>query len=84
MKTIIILSLLSFSFSLFAAKDSVNFKKFNQSFSENMDEVLSDNPEVYESSKFQGRIPASIVEVKPENQEKLDHFEEQAFGKKSW
>ena len=84
MKTVIILSILSFSFSVLAAKDSVNFKKFNQSFSENMDEVLSDNPEVYEVKDFKGRTPASVMDVFSEEREKMDHFEEQAFGKKSW
>jgi hypothetical protein len=82
MKTIIILSLLSFSLTVLA-KDSVNFKKFNKSFTENMDEVLADNPEVYEVKKLH-RGPASVTKVKAEGLDKFDNFEEQAFGKKSW
>ncbi len=63
---------------------AVDLSEFNEKLHQNMDTVLEQNPQVYEKKSF-GRAPASVPSESPENlTEKLDHFDEQIDGQKSW
>ena len=84
MKKLIVLLCLIFSTVLIARND-VDFSSFNKEMIHNMDEVIEDNPEIYET-KNPGRVPASVKpnEVDIDTTEKLDKFQEQVSGPKSW
>ena len=81
MKYFIILSLIISSIAF--AKRDVDLGAFSMEFNKNIDEVLEDNPEVYETKPVQiKRGPASVTPI--ETIEKLDQVEEQADGFKDW
>lgn len=80
MKILILLSLILATLSVFARKD-VGLSKFNKEISKNFQEVLDQNPQIYEK-KSPSRGPASVTE-EPDNKtrtESLDNFDEQATG----
>lgn len=65
------------------AKKSVDLGIFNKEINKNMNEVIQDNPQLYETKPVRmNRAPASVSPV--ETTEKLDKFEEQADGHKDW
>lgn len=71
--------------SVIFARPDVDLSSFNKHMLENMDKVIEDNPEIYET-KTLGREPAS---VKPDPRkisptEKLDNFDPQGNAPKSW
>lgn len=83
MKMIILLSLLTLSLTIWARND-IDLSSFNKEVSKNMQEVLDENPQIYEK-RAPGRAPASIggVNEEPDNKtrtEGLDQFDEQATG----
>ncbi len=76
--------LLSLLFLPVAFGKAVDLSEFNEKLHQNMDTVLEQNPQVYEKKSF-SRAPASISSETPENlTEKLDSFDEQIDGQKSW
>lgn len=78
MKALIILCLILLSVSIWARND-IDLSSFNKEFTKNMQEVLDENPQLYE--KNSGRSPASIEEVDNKTRtEQLDNFDEQATG----
>ena len=62
---------------------NTSLEQFNKKVIEDIDVVLEDNPEVYERPN-RGRFPASVGEEPASTTNKLDKFEEQADGQKSW
>lgn len=70
-------------FSTIALGSEVDLKTFNEKMNKNIDSVLADNPEVYET-KSSGRSPASVKPKVDPTSKQLDEFEEQAAGQKSW
>ena len=80
MKALLLLLAVLVSLSVFAKKD-VDLSKFNKEISKNFQEVLDQNPQIYEK-KSPARGPASVSE-EPDNKtrtESLDNFDEQATG----
>jgi hypothetical protein len=73
---------LAFSTALMARTD-IDLSSFNKQLIENMNEVIEDNPEIYEAQN-PGRVPASVKPVEIDTTDKLDNFQEQANGQKSW
>ncbi len=72
------------SFSLFAKNDA-NFKNFNKKMNQNIDEVLEQNPHLYETKPIGGRQPASVHMIDAEDStDKLDDVVEQADTHTSW
>ena len=62
----------------------VDLQQFNQQLHKNMQQVIEDNPQMYETRK-PGRAPASVTPVIPESPtEQLDEVEEQADTHTSW
>jgi hypothetical protein len=76
MKTILVFFVFMLSVSLWARND-IDLSSFNKEFSRNMQEVLDDNPQIYEKK---GRAPASIESDTKKVSEQLDDFDEQATG----
>lgn len=66
-----------------ALAKSVNFEQFNKKLVSEIDSVIEDNPETYET-KPRGRAPASVKPEVDSTSKQLDEFEEQASGHKSW
>ena len=80
MKILILLSAILVSLSV-SARNDVDLSKFNKEISKNFQEVLDQNPQIYEK-KSPRRGPASVTE-EPYNKtrtESLDNFDEQATG----
>ncbi len=69
---------------VFARRD-VDLKTFSKKMNHNIDWVLEDNPEVYETKPIH-RGPASVTPVENEekNRDKLDEIEEQANTHTKW
>ena len=82
MKKLLLLICLVFSTVLIARTD-IDLSSFNKHMIQNMNEVIEDNPEIYET-KNPGRVPASTKAVEIDTTDKLDEFQEQANGQKSW
>ena len=82
MKKLLLLICLVFSTVLIARTD-IDLSSFNKHMLQNIDEVIEDNPEIYET-KNPGRVPASTKAVEIDTADKLDEFQEQASGQKSW
>lgn len=78
MKKLLMLILVLVSLSLWARND-IDLSSFNKEIMKNMQEVLDENPQIYEKNNV-GRSPASINETNVERTEQLDNFEEQATG----
>jgi hypothetical protein len=80
--TFIALFTILFSLNLLAKKD-VSLKSFNKEMQKNMNEVIQDNPQMYETKPIRmNRAPASVSPV--ETTQKLDEVEEQADSPKDW
>ncbi|MAZ48478.1 MAG: hypothetical protein CME65_07940 [Halobacteriovoraceae bacterium] len=80
MKLLILILTIVVSLSIWARND-IDLSSFNKEVSKNMQEVLDENPQIYEKGS-PGRSPASITE-EPDNKirtEGLDNFDEQATG----
>jgi len=82
MKKFIVLLCLIFS-SVLIARNDVDLSSFNKEMQQNMDEVIQDNPQIYET-RNPGRTPASVEATEIDTTEQLDEFQEQASGQKSW
>ena len=82
MKKLLLLVCLVFSTVLIARTD-IDLSSFNKHMLQNIDEVIEDNPEIYET-KNPGRVPASTKPVEIDTTDKLDKFLEQANGQKAW
>lgn len=85
MKIFFILTFLLFSV-LALAKNDVNFQKFNDAMSENIDTVIKHNPQIYEPKKG-SRAPASVeinAETVEEAQERINSFDKQNVGREKW
>ncbi|MBT4791707.1 MAG: hypothetical protein HON90_09065 [Halobacteriovoraceae bacterium] len=68
--------------TLVMAKDSL--KEFSQSMDKNIQSVVKDNPQMYETKSFSGRKPASVESTEESSTDKLDAVEEQADTHQSW
>lgn len=78
--------ILTFLFVTLAfAKRDVDFNKFSEAMTENIDTVIKHNPQMYEKEK--SRAPAS-VEIKEktfeDTSEKIDNFDQQNQGFSDW
>ncbi len=84
MKVLLIAFILAFSTVLLAKRD-VDFDSFNKEMMENIQEVIDENPQMYETRPV-GRKPASVEPVDEEENitEKLDEVNEQADGVGTW
>jgi hypothetical protein len=82
MKLLLVFTFLFGSFSLFAKKD-IDFKSFNKQVNKNIDEVIQENPQLYETKELV-RKPASVELVEPESTDKLDEIQEQADSHMGW
>lgn len=90
MKTLPILLLLVFSnvyaqsaSSKNAVKKTTKFNQINSQMRQNIEEVISQNPQIYEK-QLPSRMPASVPSSSSDITEKLDHVEEQADGNDNW
>ena len=73
---------LFFSVSCFGKE--ISLSEFNKKLQSNFSEVLDSNPQMYEQKSL-SRKPASVEFENSETvTEKLDKFEEQIDGQKSW
>lgn len=83
MKILSILTCIFTLTSLYARPDS-KLKTFNKEFSQQMNKVIEENPQMYETKPI-GRAPASVVNIiEPEATEKLDAIEEHADSHMGW
>mgnify|MGYP001303290831 CR=1 FL=1 len=62
---------------------NVDFTQFNSRMNENLNEVIEDNPQMYETKSL-GRTPASVTPVKETSTDKLDNVDEQANTHNDW
>mgnify|MGYP003682945181 FL=1 len=85
MKLILPAIVLLASSTMAFAKSEQKFNKFNKQMMNNISTVLKDNPELYETKSI-SRKPASVspTELQKDTTQKLDKFDEQADGTKSW
>lgn len=80
MKALGLITILFFTTPCFAMS-GMGLSRFNKAMIVNIDLVIKDNPEVYETK---GRAPASVRKSPEKTPEKLDEFEEQVHGAQSW
>lgn len=83
MKTLLsLLFILSFSVE---AKD-IDLSKFNEKINSEIDEVIKDNPQMYEKNNIQnrGRMPASVNPEGKRAIDQLDQIDEQADTHNAW
>ncbi|MEE2671481.1 MAG: hypothetical protein VYA54_07215 [Bdellovibrionota bacterium] len=79
MKWMVLLIVVLISVSIWARND-VDLSDFNKEVSKNFQEVLDENPQIYEQKKSRGRAPASVDSKKEGFSEDLNKFDEQAIG----
>jgi hypothetical protein len=66
------------------SRDTFDIERFSGEFNRNMNSVIRDNPELYETTPINiDRNSASIPKEDPIN-EKFDDFDPQANGAKKW
>lgn len=82
MRFLLFISLLVCSSSGFS-KSEANFKSFNKEMNKHLDEVIEENPQMYETKSME-RKPASVKKVEPESTEKLDAIDEHADTHMGW
>lgn len=79
MKFLIFTILVIFSLSAFAKKD-VDFQRFSDEMTENIEIVIKNNPQMYEKNKALTRRPASITpekeKIKAKKKKELEDTEE--------
>jgi hypothetical protein len=76
--------LIIFLFSAPSFAKEISLSEFNKKLQNNFSEVLGSNPQMYEKKSF-SRKPASVEFESSESlTEKLDKFDEQIDGQKSW
>jgi hypothetical protein len=83
MKKYILLVTCILGVTLTWAKPDVDFKSFNKSVNENIDQTIQDNPQMYETAPI-GRKPASVNYIEPESTDKLDAIDEHADSHIKW
>ena len=84
MKFIFVILTLLFVTLAFAKRD-VDFSKFNDAMTENIDEVIKHNPQTYEQEPSRG--PASVEiedEIHEDTADKINTFDQQQVGKDEW
>lgn len=86
---VLIFSIILIGSEVTFAKKQVDLESFNKAVGQNINEVLEENPQIYEV-KPGGRHPASVnnrkreVPAEIENIEKLDSIDEQVNTHTSW